>query len=47
MTPHSGGYFHLSASYFSNGQLNTFGSAGFPVSLTYNVDGDVSNHLKT
>ncbi len=40
MTPHSGGYFHLSASYFSNGQLNTFGSAGFPVSLTYNVDGE-------
>jgi hypothetical protein len=39
MTPHSGGYFHLSATYFWNGQLNTFTPAGTP-KLTYNVDGE-------
>ena len=40
MTPHSGGYYHLTASYFPNGQINTFASAGLTPSLTYNVDGE-------
>jgi RHS repeat-associated protein len=39
-TPHSGGYYHLSSTYWANGNLNTL--SGFPglPTLTYGVDGE-------
>lgn len=40
MTPHSAGYYHVSSSYFPNGQINTLGSNGLAPALTYNVDGE-------
>src|SRR4029077_2209417 len=39
-TPHSGGYYHVTASYWANGVLNQLsGLSGLPT-ITYNVDGE-------
>ncbi|MGB7729571.1 MAG: RHS repeat-associated core domain-containing protein, partial [Candidatus Acidiferrum sp.] len=39
-TPHSGGYFHVAASYWANGSVNQIsGLTGLPT-ITYNADGE-------
>jgi RHS repeat-associated protein len=38
-TPHSGGYYHVTASYWANGMLNTLRGVGLPT-LTYGPDGE-------
>jgi RHS repeat-associated protein len=37
-TPHSGGYYNVSASYYANNALNTLSGVSLPT-LTYNLDG--------
>ena len=39
-TPHSGGYYHTTASYWANGALNTLGGVPGQTAWTYGVDGE-------